>query len=224
LTLEQIASTIRNHVVDGLDGVSETSFSIEQLKDEIMISASASVARLTVQGLLKVSNLTQRIDGVPIKIRDLSTNCLVESEICAPHFQIPNVNRAVDEPIVFLGSADTKLQFKIYYDRDYQYHRYRLATARKPFAWVSTSKNTSGFYDVFLFNMGKYNAIKFISMDVLLDNPYDLLGTEYAAQFSSSEFFAPLFVQEEIIDKLTQKYVNYYRQLHMQPKPNIQQG
>jgi hypothetical protein len=52
----------------------------------------------------------------------------------------------------------------------------------------------------------------------------DLLNTEYYDQFASAEFYAPSYVQMEVIDTLTQKYVNYYRQMHMNPKPNTQQA
>jgi hypothetical protein len=43
--------------------------------------------------------------------------------------------------------------------------------------------NSDGMHDVFSFNMGKYNALQFISMDALF-NPYDLLNTEYYDQFA----------------------------------------
>jgi hypothetical protein len=111
--------------------------------------------------------------------------------------------------------------FKVYFDRDYRYHKYRLATSRMPFAWVSSTPNSDGMHDVFLFNK-KYNALQFISMDALFDNPYDLLNTEYYDQFASAEFYAPSYVQMEVIDTLT--HVNYYRQMHMNPKPNTQQA
>jgi hypothetical protein len=42
-------------------------------------------------------------------------------------------------------------------------------------------------------------------MDALFDNPYDLLNTEYYDQFVSAEFYAPSYVQMEVIDTLTQK-------------------
>jgi hypothetical protein len=45
-----------------------------------------------------------------------------------------------------------------------------------------------------------------------------LLNTEYHDQFASAEFYAPSYVQMEVLDTLTQKYVNYYRQMHMNPK------
>jgi hypothetical protein len=224
MTLSEMASAVRNHVADGLNGISSTSFSLEQLQDEILLTTSAVIVKLSAQGLLDINKLTQRIDGIRIECKDLSANCSVESSIGAPHFLIPNINRAIADPIQFLGTMDGELSFKVYFDRDYRYHKYRLATSRMPFAWVSSTPNSDGMHDVFLFNMGKYNALQFISMDALFDNPYDLLNTEYYDQFASAEFYAPSYVQMEVIDTLTQKYVNYYRQMHMNPKPNTQQA
>lgn len=224
MTLQEMASSVRNHVRDGLNGVSETSFSIEQLQDEIILTTSAVIIELSTKGLIDINKLTQRIDGIRIECKDLSANCNVEAEIQAPHFSIPNVNRLLSEPISFLGSMDGSLSFKVYYDRDYTNHKYRLATARMPYAWVSSTADSDGLHDVFLFNMGKYNNLRFISIDALFDNPYDINKTPYYSQFASTEFYAPGYVQKEVIDKLTQQYVNYYRQLHMNQKPNTQQG
>jgi len=224
MTLSQMASTIRNHVVDGLNGVSSTEFSIEQLKDEILLTTSSTIITLSAQGLIDINKLSQRIDGIRIDCQDLSANCDVQSELSAPHFTIPDVNRAAREPIMYLGSIDGNLTFKVYYDRDYRFHKYRLATARFPFAWVSTVANADGMHDVFLFNMPAYNNLQFVSIEAVFDDPHNLMNTEYFEQFSDSEFFAPSYVQQEVIDKLTQKYVNYYRQLNMKPKPNTQQA
>jgi hypothetical protein len=224
MTLSEMASTIKNHVVDGLNGISSGSFSISQLEDEILLATSAVVVKLSTQGLLDISKLAQRVDGIRIECKDLSSNCQVESEIEAPHLLIPNVNRLISEPILYLGTVDGSMSFKVYYDRDYRFHKHRLATAKKPFAWVSTTADADGMHDVFLFNLGRYNQLKFVSIDAIFDNPYDLLKTPYFEQFSSAEFYAPSYVQVEVIDNITQKYVNYYRQLHMSQKPNTQQA
>ena len=218
-----MASAIRNHVVDGLNGVDVTSFSMVQLEDEILMNAPGIILELSTKGIIDIGRLPQRIDGIKVAEKDLSANCTVEAESCAPHFEIPNINRAATEPILYLGTMDGSLSFKVYYDRDYRFHKYRLATSKKPFAWISSAVNSEGLYDVFLFNLGRYSNIQFLSMDILLDNPYDLLNTDYYDQFSAAEFYAPLIVQTAIIDKITQKYIGYYRQLHAQPKPNIQQ-
>lgn len=224
MTLSQMASAIRNHVVDGLDGISQTAFSVDQLKDEILQTAAFVIVEFTAQGILDASKLTQRIDGIRVECTDLSANCHVASEIEAPHFVIPNLNRMVDEPITYMGATDGTISFKVYFDRDYRFHKYRLATSRLPFAWVSSTPNSEGLYDVYLFNLGKYNGFQFISIDAVFDNPYDIQKTEYYEQFSSSEFYAPMAVQSKVIDILTQKYVNYYRQLHTPMKTNTQQA
>jgi hypothetical protein len=44
--------------------------------------------------------------------KDLSANCSVESSIGAPHFLIPNINRAIADPIQFLGTMDGELSLK----------------------------------------------------------------------------------------------------------------
>jgi hypothetical protein len=224
MTLSQMASAIRNHVVDGLDGISSASFSTEQLKDEILLTASSSLVTLTAQGLIDISKFTQRIDGIKIECKDISSNCDVESDIEVPHFTIPDVNRVANTPITYLGTMDGKLSFKVYFDREYRFHKYRLASSRFPFAWVSSTANADGMHDVFLFNVPKYNNLQFISIDAVFDNPYEIQKTPYYEQFSQAEFYAPLYVQKEIIDKLSQQYINYYRQLHMNPKPNTQQA
>jgi hypothetical protein len=224
MTLTEMASSVSNHVTDGLSGVTSVTLPIDQLKDEILLTTSAIIVKLAAQGVLDIKKLSQRIDGIRVECKDLSANCSVESNVGAPHFTIPNVNRALDEPIMFLGTLDGELSIKVYFDRDYRYHKYRLATARQPFAWVSTTAGSDGLHDVYLFNLGKYNHLQFISIEALFDNPYDLLNTPYFEQFSSSEFYAPSYVQKEVIDTLTQQYVNYYRQLHMSQRPNTQQA
>lgn len=224
MTLSQMASAIRNNILDGLDGASTLVFSIEQLQDEILQTTATTIVTLAAQGLLDITTLTQRVDGIRIECKDISSNCAVKSELVAPSFSIPNVNRMTANPISYLGSVDGELDIKVYFDRDYRYHKYRLATAKAPFAWVSTTADPNGMYQVFLFNMSKYDHIKFVTIEAVFDNPYDLQKTDYYAQFLSSEYYAPLYIQKQVMDSITQQWVNYYRQLHLQPKPNTQQG
>ena len=223
MTLKQMATAVRNHVVDGLKGVSYTAFSIEQLEAEILLISQSIMFEFATKGLIDVSKYSQRIDGIKLTCEDLSNNCLVETDTCAPHFEIPSVNLMIANPISYLGTVDTAMTFKVYFDRDYRFHKYRLATSSAPFAWVSTTENERGFHDVYLFNMNKYSNLKYITIEALFDNPYKLLGTSYFAQFSASDFYAPAMVQNEIIDRMTKKYVQYYRQFEKTLKPNTQE-
>jgi len=222
MTLKEMASSVRNHVMDGLNGADTLPFSIEQLQKEILIAAPVVLVDLASKGLIDLSRITHRIDGIKLSCDDVSNNCLVETDECAPHFKIPNVNRFVQTPIHYLGTMDSRISFKVYFDRDFRFHQYRLATASKPFAWVSNQADSVGLYDVYLFNLGKYSNLKYISIDANFENPYDIYNTPYYDQFVNTEFYAPSFVQSTLIDRMTQKYINYYRQLHTAQKPNTQ--
>jgi len=223
MTLKQLATAVRNHVVDGLKGVSYTAFSIEQLEEEILLLTQSVMMEFAAKGLLDVGKYSQRIDGIKLSCDDLSNNCEIESDSCAPHFEIPSVNFMIPNPITYLGTIDTAMTFKVYYDRDYRFHKYRLSTSNAPFAWVSTTENANGLVDVYLFNMNKYSNLKYITIEALFDNPYKLLDTEYFSQFSSADYYAPAMVQNEIIDRMTKKYISYYRQLEKPLRPNTQE-
>lgn len=208
--------------MDGLNGVDTLPFSIEQLQKEILIEAPVVLVDLASKGLIDLSRITHRIDGIKLNSEDVASNCLVETDECAPHFKIPNVNRFVQNPIHYLGTMDSRLSFKVYFDRDFRFHQYRLATSKKPFAWVSNKADNIGLYDVYLFNLGHYSNLKYVSIDANFENPYDIYKTEYYTQFINTEFYAPAYVQAAIINKKTQQYINYYRQLNKPQKPNTQ--
>ena len=223
MTLRQLATAVRNNVVDGLKGVESTAFSTEQLEDEILLATPAVILEFATKGILNIDRITQRMDGIKLACEDLSANCAVSAHECAPHFEIPSLNLSALNPMPFLGTMDGKFTFKVYLDREYRFHKYRLSTGNRPFAWVSTTSNQNGLFDVYLFNLGKYENLKFISLEALFDNPYDLLNTPYYSQFSNAEYYAPAIIQSALIDQLTKKYVQYYRQLAQPLKPNTQE-
>jgi hypothetical protein len=159
-----------------------------------------------------INKLTQRIDGIRIECKDLSANCSVESSIGARIFN-SNINRAIADPIQFFGTMDGAV-FKVYFDRDYRYHKYRLATSRMPFAWVSSTPNSDGMHDVFFFNMGNtmhfslyrwtlYLTIRmiYLTRNITINLPRLNSMLKLCTDGSNRHFDA--------------KYVNYYRQMHM---------
>jgi len=224
MTLKEMASSVRNHVVDGLDGVAETSFSIEQLRNEILLTAPGVISTLAAQGLLKADKLSQRIDGIKLECEDISNNPNVPTGECKPHFELPRVNLTVVNPITYIGTVDHTVRFKVYYDMSHRYHMHRTAGKSTPYAVVNSSANGNGLFDVYLYNLGRYSKIRYVSVIGLFENPYDFMDTEYFEQIEGAEFYAPLMVQNEIINALSQRYINYYRQLHQIPKINTQQN
>ena len=223
MTLKQLATAVRNNVVSGLKGIDFTGFSTEQLEDEILINTPALMLEYAANGLLNLDRVSQRIDGIEISCKDLSANCNVPVDDCAPHFEIPALNIAAMTPLSYLGTANGDFTFKVYLDRQYRFHKYRMATSKMPFAWVSTTSNQNGMFDVYLFNLGRYENLKFVSVEALFDDPYSLLGTEYYTQFSNAEFYAPAIVQGALVSKLSMEYIKYYRQMEARPKTNTQE-
>jgi hypothetical protein len=78
--------------------------------------------------------------------------------------------------------------FKVYFDRDYRYHKYRLATSRMPFAWVSSTPNSDGMHDVFFLIWG--NTMHFLYRWTLYLTIRMIYLHEYYDQFASAEFYA----------------------------------
>jgi len=225
MTLKQIASLIRNNIVNGLKGVNNEQFSVEQLMHEVMLETNSVITRLVKEGVLLPENISQRIDGIELICDDTSTNCTIESQVVVPHIKIPKLSQFanISETLSYVGPMDNSVNFKVYTNTDYVYHKYRLATANRPYVWINTSDDKDGYYDMYFFNLGKYNNLKFVSVAARFENPVKLLDTIYADKFSSSEFYAPDIVLNEVINSITQKWFKYYRELATPARPNTQE-
>ena len=225
MTLKQIASLIRNNLVNGLKGVNNEQFSIEQLMHEVMLETNATITRRIVEGSLQAANVSHRIDGIELNCEDTSDNCTIDSQMSAGHIKIPKLAQfmEIEESLSFVGPLDNSVNFKVYTNTDYRYHKHRLITADRPFIWLNTSDDTDGYYDMYFFNMGKYNNLKFISVVARFENPIKLLDTVYADSFSSTEFFAPEIILNEVITTITQRWFSYYRELGTPARPNTQE-
>jgi hypothetical protein len=225
MTLKGMASAIRNHVVDGLKGVTNEAFSTEQLLHEILIETNALIQQGVLQGTIDPTTLHQRVDGIETECADLSRNCSVPSLSSHPRILVPKlyILRDAEDSISFLGSVDNLLQIKLYFDADYRYHQYNIVTKDKPYAYVNVAATNNGMSEIFFFNLDNYENLKYVSLTALFEDPYKWLETEYKDQFISSEFYAPKALQSQVIAVLTQKYVNYYRQMNTPLQPNTQE-
>jgi len=225
MTLRQLASIARNNIVNGLKGVSNEAFSLEQLMSEILLESNTIITREIKAGTLPVANIAQRIDGIELVCDDIAGTCEVDSLVSAPHIQIPKLAQFMDpeEAIQYIGPMDNTKNFKVYVNNDYVYHDQTFTLKDRPYVWIKQSTNTAGFYDVFFFNLGKYNNLKFVSISARFENPYDLLKTPYSDQFITSEFFAPESVQTEALNNIQQRWITYYKQMAIPPLPNIQE-
>ena len=226
MTHLEMASAIRNRVADGLSGnISDQSFSLEQLYDEIDLARADFVNKYSTTFKLNSKYLIQQLDKLELIMTDLSSDICSSIPNCdsqVPAVQIPALLATPDDSAIeFLGLTNKQEEFSVYYNvADIQNHRVRVRTAHRPFAWVDTSMNANGKNTLYFFNLGKYNPLKFVSARAMFNHPSDLLALDPNAL--SREYPAPLHMQLAIVDSLTEKYIRYYRQLNVQPMPNQQ--
>jgi len=224
MTHNEIASTIRNRVADGLSGnIVDQAFSIEQLLEEIDLQRADFANKYAIQGTkLDPKFLMQEIDILKLECRDLSEDCLIGSHDSVPSIKIPKIMPLFGESAIqYLGLVNMQEAFAVYYHpEDIRNHRVRIRTKNRPFAWVDLSPDKNDMLTIYLFNLGPHNGLQYLKLRGIFEHPTRVNINNPNA--SDMEYPAPLHMQMAIIDALTEKYVRYYRQLNVPPVPNTQ--
>jgi hypothetical protein len=81
--------------------------------------------------------------------------------------------------------------------------------------------NSDGMHDVFFFNMGNTMHFSLYRWTLYLTIRMIYLTRNITINLPRLNSMLKLCT-DGVIDTLTQKYVNYYRQMHMNQKPNTQ--
>ena len=226
MTHNELASTIRNRVADGLSGnIVDQAFSLEQLLEEIDLQRADFVHKYAESNKLDIKYLVQELSAVEIVCRDILTTdpCFdLVSGDNVPSIKIPKLLSIFgDKAIQYVGLTNMQENFAVYFSpEDIQNHQVRIRTKHRPFIWVDTAPDVNDDLTLWFFNFGSYNPLKYIKVRgvfehptrVNVNNPLNL----------DNEYPAPLHMQNSIVDALTEKYVRYYRQLNIPPIPNTQ--
>jgi len=216
MTIAEIASAIYNDVVGGLRGVTSTpTMSMEQLEDEVIEERLVIIKEYHVRNLLTRKDLMLSIDCVTVDCEYMNKCCELGEK--ALHFEIPQlVNDLGISSIEFIGSVDRQVQYMIYTDTAYQYHKYKKRNADKPYVYIETTPNASGKYDGFIFNVP---FVKTISIIGIFKDPRQL--SEYDC-CNSREYLNFSILANEIKKRLIEKKLRYYKQLASPITPNDQ--
>lgn len=114
------------------------------------------------------------------------------------------------DAIFFVGSADRKVQYKVYTNpTQAKYHKYHRRTANKPYVYIEQTPNENGRFDGWIFNLP---FVKSISVIGIFKDPRDLtkMGCDGNCDNSNGDFGT---LSHEIQDRLTKQKLYYYRQL-----------
>lgn len=221
MTIEAISSAIFNNVMSGLSGITSNSkISMQQLEDEVVAERNQILREYILQGVMNLNDQMLAINCIPVNCEYMSKCCDLPAGEKALHFEIPPIiNLVGNDTIKFIGSIDRKDKYHIYTDHSYKFHKYKFRGKNTPYVYVDTTINSNGNLDCYLFNVP---FIKYVSVIGLFKDPRRLLEWDCCAD-NSETYLECGILTDEIIKRLTAKYVQWYRQLAAPVTPNNQQ-
>lgn len=221
MTLQQISSAVYNSVVGGLTGItSNPKISIEQLEDEVVAERNQVMREYLLKGVLTLDELFLAINCVEVNCDYMSKCCELQIGEKALHFEIPPIIyiKGVDT-IRFIGSIDRNIKYNVYTDESYRFHKHRRRGAQSPYVYVDTAINSNGNMDGYIFNVP---FVKYISIIALFQDPRKLLEWDCCSEDPNTYLDCGI-LSNEIIRRMTEKYVRWFHQLASPVTPNDQQ-
>ncbi len=217
--IEKLASAIKNNLVSGLRGFhTNMSLSDELLEDSVIAERLLIIKEYASKGLLPKKDLYISINCIPIDCKDLERcNCRNIEDCSEPpiaHFEIPQILNELGA-IDYIGSTDRQLPF-IYYTspQAFRNRKYRKRGKNRPSVWIDTTPNKDGYCDCYVFNAP---LLKNISVSAIFKDPRQLSKFECCIEDNTLTY-----LDNEIIKRLTEKYLRWYRQAAVPLKQNDQ--
>lgn len=219
MNVTQIASAVLNNVMDALKGaVSNVAMSIEQLEDEVIAERNNIIKEYFLKGLIGLQELYNSVNCVEVNCDYMSKCCDLPVGKKALHFEIPPILLMNGVSTVnFVGSIDRQESYTVYTDNSYQFHKYRKRKSDSPYVYLDPTVNANGNIDGYIFNVP---YVKYISVTALFLDPRQLDQFDCCADVDSLTECGIL--SNDIIHRLSQKKVLYYRQLMLPAQPNTQ--
>lgn len=221
MTIEQISSAVLNNVYSGLSGLSANiKIPLEQLQDECVAERNQLLREYLLKGIMNFEELFLSINCVEVSCDYMAKCCnFIEAGEKALHFEIPPILQIPGaNAIKFIGSIDRKEKYIVYTDESYRYHSYRKRGGNKPYVYVDTAVNSNGNIDCYIFNLP---MVKYISVTALFQDPRRLLEWDCCSE-SGESYLDCGVLSNEIIRRMTEKYIRWYRQAAAPVTPNNQ--
>ncbi len=221
MTLNEMASAIRSNIGSGLREVANFAYPIDQIKDEVGNVRNQILLEDPQKAVLNLEFFAQRIDNIPLDLVRFPYGGYSNTPGLVPHFKIPRLAMTKDDSaIIYLGPPDQSFNIKIYHDYSFQNHKYSRVIGRRPFGYIDLAHDVDGTMDGYLFNLGP-TGMQFVSTRAVFADPVGILEADGLFGVDE-EFPAPAAVQEMIIDRISAKYIQYYKQLNHPYQSNTQ--
>lgn len=218
--IEKLTSAIYADIMSGLVGITSTpTINLLQLQDDVIDERLQIIKEYSLKNLVPRNDLLMGIHCIDVDCKSLDKCPCGGTTYSLPvaHFEIPQiVNDLAWDSVEYIGSIDREVQFKVYTNTAWQFHKYMRRGGDKPFVYIEPTPNENNLYDAWIYNAP---LLKKISVIAIFKDPRQLLQYDCCANEELDNYS---FVSTEIKKRLTEKKIRYYRALLMQPQPNNQ--
>ena len=214
----RLASAIVNDIYAGLSGLHHNiSLSIEQLQDEIIALRLQVIKEYQLKGILPLKDLYIAINCIPTDCKELE-----RCPICRPGMKTPNLHfevpQILGDYIAYIGTIDRQNPFTFYMTSNFssKQFQYRKRGKNRPYVYIDPTPNENNMYDGYIFGAP---LLRMISIVAIFKDPRQIENFGCCQDLPENYNFIDI----EVKNRLVQQKINYYRQLHMNNKPNDQQ-
>lgn len=223
MTLNEIASIIDSNVRTGLKGVANFSYPLNMLEREAVVERNRIIDNKHNKPGFNTEGFTQSINCIKVDKKALSKCPSVIAAIDEPilHFELPMIElNMLEDSIDYIGPSvrNGVRGWKVYFDEKFSLHKHKPASCKLPYIYIDPTSTGAGSVDGFVFNFS--GNLKYLSYRGILTNPED--AELFQCHGPLEHFPAPDWCVEEIIRRITNKYIQHYRQFHAPTQPNTQ--
>ena len=217
MTLEEMASAVRNNVGAGLNETADYIYSLEQIYDDLNNAWNTIVENYTkLPDKTTLDNLALPIEIEP-ELYDMPYNFNM-GYTGVFHTKIPKVVAIQgSNPVRFFGPKDMGESYVVYTNPEQvKNHKYKRVTKDRPFGYIDLARMSENQNDFYIFNLEQLPSMK---MHVIISDPVKYLESQ--SLFSRGiEFPAPRSMQALMIKTVTEDYIRYYRGLNPGAQPD----
>lgn len=219
--IQKLASAVKNNVLSGLQGLHvNSSMSDELLEDTVVNTRLSLLKQYHLKGALSPKDLYVSINCIPVECKNIERcpKCLEYCGTPTAWFEIPQLADLGSMSIEYLGSIDRQIPFNYFTNHHaIRNHQFKKRGKKKPYVWIDSTPNDNGMYDCFVFNAPLLNQV---SITAIFKDPRQLENYGCCVDLSDNNLS---YLDSEIINAASKEFLQYYRQLRMQPMPNNQE-
>lgn len=220
MTIPEQAASIINNVLSGLRGITnDCPISQEQVEEEAVLERNQIIKEYLSKQIIQPSAVAQTLDSV--KTDDMSLSTTLNTDQLLKHVEIPKLFMDLQRStMLYIGSSDKYDPYMVYFDESFSYHKYRIRGSKMPYVYINPTPNANDAIDVFIFN----DEPEYISIKAVFQDPREVYYKNLIRDPEFKEFNDTTFIANDVIRRLSEKYLRHYVQINQPIAPDKQKA